>query len=140
MTETRAQDVGPMNRGTGARGAEQRIVDPATGPITLAADTFGHILPELQATPARRRLRPVTTLVVVAVTLASVGLIVSWFGPWGAGFGVIGALIGLIAQLRQRARTSWCVSSYVIGGVTVLFSSYWVWWILDELSTFTPPA
>jgi hypothetical protein len=140
MTEARAQDVDPRERDTDVRGAEHRIVDPATGPIALAADTFGHILPDLQATPARRRVRPVTTLVVLAVTLASVGLIVSWFGPWGAGFGIVGALVGLLAHLRQRARTSWCVASYVIGAVTVLFSSYWVWWILDALSTVTPPA
>jgi hypothetical protein len=123
MTEARAQDVDPRERDTDVRGAEHRIVDPATGPIALAADTFGHILPDLQA-----------------VTLASVGLIVSWFGPWGAGFGIVGALVGLLAHLRQRARTSWCVASYVIGAVTVLFSSYWVWWILDALSTVTPPA
>jgi len=140
MSETRAQDVDPLNRDADVRRAGQRIVDPATGPITLAADTFGHILPDLHAAPARRHVRPVTTLVVIAVTLASVGLIVSWFGPWGAGFGVIGALIGLIAHLKQRARTTWCVASYVIGAVTVLFSSYWVWWILDALSKVTPPA
>ena len=139
MTDTRAHDVDPQGRGTEAR-AETRLVDPATGPIALAADTFGHILPDELTRHERHRARPVTTLVVVAVTLASVGLIVSWFGPWGGACGIVGAIVGLVAQLRQRARRTWCIASYVIGVVSVVYSCYWVWWILDQLAKITPPA
>lgn len=137
MTEIRAREVDPHERDADAR-PESRIVDPATRPLEVAAETFGHILPDEPL--VRPRPRPVTTLVVLAVTLASVGLIVSWFGPWGGGFGILGAIIGVVAQVRQRARRTWCIASYTIGAVSVLFSCYWVWWILDELSKLTPPA
>ena len=139
MSEIRAHEANPRERGARAR-TESRIVDPATGPIELAADTFGHILPDEHPATVRLRARPVTTLVVFAITLASVGLIVSWFGPWGGGLGIIGAAIAVGAQLGQRARRSWCVATYAIGAVSVLFSCYWVWWILDELSKVTPSA
>ena len=137
MTEARAQEQAPRERGLDAR-AENPIVDPVTGPLELAAETFGHILPDTGTGHLRHRERPVTTLVVLAVTLASVGLIVSWFGPWGGGLGVIGAIVALITQLRHRARRTWCVAAYAIGATALLFSCYWVWWILDELAKLTP--
>lgn len=59
-----------------------------------------------------------------------------WLRVWF----VYGAAISVGAQLRQRARRSWCVATYVIGAVSVLFSCYWVWWILVELSKVTPSA
>ncbi|GGO64085.1 hypothetical protein GCM10010910_18100 [Microbacterium nanhaiense] len=139
MTEIRAREVDPHERDADAR-PDRRIVDPATRPLEVAAETFGHILPDEPPPLVRHRPRPVTTLVVFAVTLASVGLIVSWFGPWGGGFGILGVLVGVVAHVRQRARRAWCVASYVIGAVSVLYSAYWVWWILDELSKLTPPA
>ena len=139
MTEIRAQETDPRERDPSAR-TEPVLIDPATSPIEIAADTFGHILPDTSGRLVRRRARPVSTMIVTAVTLASVGLIVAWFGPWGGIFGIAGGIIGVVSHVRERSRWSWCLASYVISATAILFSAYWVWWILDALSRITAEA
>lgn len=117
---------------------EQKLLHAAaSGPLSVvASDTFGWIDPEVAHRPLTRRdLRPhITHLGLVAVTLSTIGLIVSWFGPWGFAPGFIGLVLGVIALFRKSERRRWCWASIVLGAVSILFSAYWLTWILPRLA------
>lgn len=133
MTDTTSHETLP------GRDAEERtsVADPTTsGPIeVVAAETFGWIHPDVADRPRARRTRQqnVTRFGLVAVTLAVIGVVVSWFGPWGAGFGLVGSVLGVVALARRSQPRGWCWAAIGAGMASVAFSAYWVLWALTQL-------
>ncbi len=127
----------PADRAPDQRSTDPRAVSSTTGPLaTVGSDTFGWIHPDVAERPlTRRERRPhVTRLGVVAVTLSAIGIVVSWFGPWGAVVGLVGVVLGAVALFRRSERRRWCWTAIVCGSISVLFSAYWLAWILPQLA------
>lgn len=115
---------------------EQRLRAASTGSVSVvASDTFGWIHPEVAEQPlTRRALRePHTHLAAVAIALAGVGLVVSWFGPWGAVPALVALVIGIVARLRKSERKSRARWAIGIALTAIAFSAYWLTWILPRL-------
>lgn len=130
MSSTREQETLPDADARGERAG------PTSGSIDLAAETFGRLHPGVTEVPLARRHRRmhVTRVGIVAVALAVLGVVVSWFGPWGAGFGLVGAVIGIAALARKAQPAAWCWAAIAGGFASILFSAYWVAWILTQVA------
>jgi len=107
----------------------------ATDPIELIenlvhdAPATAPEIPAYVAAPRRRR-----PLAGVALTLSLVGLVVSWFMPWGMPVSVLGAVLAIVALRRtweRRAVSWWALGLGILGAAC---SSYWIGWIVDQLS------
>ena len=115
----------------------EQPTDPASGPIeAVSAETFGRIHPDVAGRPLTRRAgRPrLGSLGLLAAALAVVGLVVSWFGPWGAGFGLVALVIGAVAAIRRTQPAAWCGVAIGLGIASLLCSAYWVVWIMAQLA------
>ncbi|WP_156760620.1 hypothetical protein [Microbacterium karelineae] len=142
MIEARANEAAPEEgavsaSASGQRPMDSRTVSSSSGPLaTVGSETFGWIHPDVADRPlTRRERRPqVTRLGVLAVTLSAIGIVVSWFGPWGAAIGIIGAVLGAVALFRRTERRRWCWTAILAGCVSILFSAYWLTWILPQLA------
>lgn len=140
MTDARARDENADGGEPDARVQMAERIASTSGPLeVVAADTFGWIHPDVAERPlTRRERRPhLTRLGVVAVVLSAAGLFVSWFGPWGAAFGLIGAVLGAVALVRRSQKRRWCWAAIAAGLVSILFSAYWLTWILPQLTPAT---
>ncbi|NHI17653.1 hypothetical protein [Microbacterium excoecariae] len=106
---------------------------PATGPAPLlASETFGWVEPHH---PTRRELRPHTSrLGLASFALSALGLMVSWFGPWGAALGAVGLVLGALALLLRRGTRTPPAWGIALGLVSIAFSASWLLWILPHLA------
>ncbi|MBP2437404.1 hypothetical protein [Microbacterium amylolyticum] len=120
---------------------ERRLQEVATGSLSvIASDTFGWIDPAVAHSPLTRRDRRevVTRLGVAALWWSAVGLIISWFGPWGAAPAAVGIVLGIVALLRPTERRRWCWSGIALGMTAIAFSAYWLLWMLPQLGAIDP--
>ncbi|HJA03399.1 MAG: hypothetical protein ACTH2J_10180 [Candidatus Microbacterium stercoravium] len=128
MTSTDAHERIPAGSG------DERV--RASEPIEhVASETFGWIHPDVATQSITRRgLRPRHRhLVAVALWLAAVSLAVSWFGPWAAPVALIAVVLGAIALFVRVGRAGLAWVAIGAACLALLFSAYWVRWILEQL-------
>ncbi|WP_029149483.1 hypothetical protein [Microbacterium indicum] len=130
-----------------ARGYEALTLEPTeehkqqvaaqTGAIAvIASDTFGWIHPEAahQELTRRERATRVSRLTLIAVGLASLGLLASWVTPWGGIAGLLGAALAAATIFRSHENRAWCAAAIGTGLLSVACSAYWLVWILPQLA------
>lgn len=101
----------------------------------IASETFGAIHPDIATQSITRRgLRPRHRhLAATALVLSVLSVIVSWFGPWAAPVALVAIVLGAVALFRRMGRAGFGWGAIGAGIVAILFSVYWVTWILAQL-------
>ncbi|GAB2517325.1 hypothetical protein GCM10027064_13730 [Microbacterium petrolearium] len=106
-----------------------------TDPIELIA-SLAHDVPADPAPQAPRRAAAVRVrrpLSGVSLTASAIGLVLSWFVPWGMPVSVAGALLAIVALRRtweRRAHAWWGLGLGILGSAC---ASFWIGWIVDQL-------
>ncbi|MGO1255583.1 MAG: hypothetical protein ACTIBU_04340 [Microbacterium gubbeenense] len=132
MTRTDAHERIP----DGSSDERVPVRDVPAEPIeAIASETFGSIHPDIATQSITRRgLRPRHKhLATVSLVLAVLSLVVSWFGPWAAPIALVAVVLGTVALFRRWGRVSLSWGAIGAGVVAILFSAYWVSWILAQL-------
>ncbi|WP_261167099.1 hypothetical protein [Microbacterium sp. Marseille-Q6965] len=127
----------PLRRRDAGERPRDVLERAATDPVELI-ESLAHDAPSAR-TPARRARphRPRRPLAGVSLTASVIGLVLSWFVPWGMPVSVAGALLAILALRRsdeRRGQAWWGLGLGILGAAC---ASFWIGWILDQLSATT---